>query len=338
MIAGGRYLSSDDPMRVFAAGSAAELEVAITWRSGKRSVIKDAKPNYVYEIDESAGTAVQSLESKVQGPGVGASERRSVGVSERGIAAGTNSEDHAPRSTLHAPSAPPLFEDISSRLKHIHVDVPFDDFARQPLLPHKLSTLGPGGWATLAEKPERLFEVTREVESMGLKVVAQYALFGQWDFLNIIEAPDEGTMARAAVTLAARGTMRSTTLSLREKEFVEAARSLGASNSRIYNLLFLTQDDDPSSVLRIEPSFRIQYGTAMSADHVEERSAEAAEVIVYLLGQAAAEDTTVGYAEICGTPAQAQRRDPPEAVFEFIRDDRGAWRLVDKDRVLDPSA
>jgi uncharacterized protein with GYD domain len=75
-----------------------------------------------------------------------------------------------------------------------------------------LSTLGPGGWATLRENPERLHEVTREVESMGLKVVAQYALFGQWDFLNIIEAPDEGTMAKAAVTLAARGTMRSTTL------------------------------------------------------------------------------------------------------------------------------
>ena len=38
-----------------------------------------------------------------------------------------------------------------------------------------------------------------------LKVVAQYGLLGQWDFLNIIEAPDEATLARAAVTLAARG-------------------------------------------------------------------------------------------------------------------------------------
>jgi uncharacterized protein with GYD domain len=75
-----------------------------------------------------------------------------------------------------------------------------------------LSTLGPGGWATLREKPERLHEVTREVESMGLKVIAQYALLGQWDFLNIIEAPDEKAMARAAVMLAARGTMRTTTL------------------------------------------------------------------------------------------------------------------------------
>jgi uncharacterized protein with GYD domain len=75
-----------------------------------------------------------------------------------------------------------------------------------------LSTLGPGGWATLREKPDRLYEVTREVESMGLKVLGQYALMGQWDFLNIIEAPDEATMARAAVALASRGTMRTTTM------------------------------------------------------------------------------------------------------------------------------
>jgi len=75
-----------------------------------------------------------------------------------------------------------------------------------------LSTLGPGGWATLRENPERLRKVTEEVESMGLTVIAQYALMGQWDFLNIIEAPDEATMAKAAVALAARGTMRTTTM------------------------------------------------------------------------------------------------------------------------------
>jgi uncharacterized protein with GYD domain len=74
-----------------------------------------------------------------------------------------------------------------------------------------LTTLGPDGWATVRENPERIREVTREVESMGLRVVVQYALMGQYDFLNVIEAPDEATMARAAITLAARGTMRTTT-------------------------------------------------------------------------------------------------------------------------------
>lgn len=75
-----------------------------------------------------------------------------------------------------------------------------------------LSTIGPDGWATIREKPERIRAVTKEVESLGLRVIAQYALMGQYDFVNIIEAPDEATMARAAVMLASRGTMRSTTM------------------------------------------------------------------------------------------------------------------------------
>jgi uncharacterized protein with GYD domain len=81
-----------------------------------------------------------------------------------------------------------------------------------------LSTIGPDGWATIREKPDRIRGVTAEVEALGLKVIAQYALMGQYDFVNIIEAPDEATMARAAVMLAARGTMRSTTLQALEVE------------------------------------------------------------------------------------------------------------------------
>jgi uncharacterized protein with GYD domain len=75
-----------------------------------------------------------------------------------------------------------------------------------------LTTLGPDGWATVREHPERIQEVTTEVEAMGLQVVAQYGLLGQWDFLNIIEAPDEAAMANAAIALSARGTMRTMTL------------------------------------------------------------------------------------------------------------------------------
>ena len=75
-----------------------------------------------------------------------------------------------------------------------------------------LSTIGPDGWATIREKPERIRGVTEEVEAMGLTVIAQYAVMGQYDFVNIIDAPDEATMARAAVMLAARGTMRTTTM------------------------------------------------------------------------------------------------------------------------------
>lgn len=88
-----------------------------------------------------------------------------------------------------------------------------------------LSTLGPDGWATLREHPERMLEVNREVEQMGLRIVAQYALLGEFDFLNIIEAPDEQAMARAAVMLAARGTLRTRTLqAIPAEEFVESLK------------------------------------------------------------------------------------------------------------------
>jgi uncharacterized protein with GYD domain len=75
-----------------------------------------------------------------------------------------------------------------------------------------LSTVGPNGAATLREHPERLRQVNAEVQAMGGRVIAQYALLGQWDFLNIIEAPDEIVMARIATMLSARGTMKTRTL------------------------------------------------------------------------------------------------------------------------------
>jgi uncharacterized protein with GYD domain len=75
-----------------------------------------------------------------------------------------------------------------------------------------LSTLGPDGAATLRDKPDRIKAVTAEVEAMGVKVVAQYALLGDYDFLNIIEAPDERVMARVAVELGARGTLKTRTM------------------------------------------------------------------------------------------------------------------------------
>lgn len=75
-----------------------------------------------------------------------------------------------------------------------------------------LSTLGPDGSARLRDNPERLREVRAEVEAMGVRVIEQFALLGNWDFLNILEAPDEVTMARVATTLAARGTLKTLTL------------------------------------------------------------------------------------------------------------------------------
>lgn len=75
-----------------------------------------------------------------------------------------------------------------------------------------LSTLGPDGHATMRDNPNRLRQVNADVEAMGVKVLAQYALLGPYDFLNILEAPDELTMSKVATTLAARGTLKTVTL------------------------------------------------------------------------------------------------------------------------------
>jgi uncharacterized protein with GYD domain len=90
-----------------------------------------------------------------------------------------------------------------------------------------LSTLGPDGHARLRENPERLKEVNRDVEAMGVKVLEQFALLGQYDFLNILEAPDEITMARVATTLSSRGTLKTLTLSAIEVDDFIAAMGSG---------------------------------------------------------------------------------------------------------------
>ncbi|MBX3746741.1 MAG: VCBS repeat-containing protein [Verrucomicrobiae bacterium] len=111
MIAGGRYASSDDPMRVFATGSATSLEIEVRWRSGHLSRVPHAQPNRLYEIFETASLP-----------------------------------QPAP-----PPSRPlPLFTPVTPPLPHLHTDAPFDDFARQPLLPRRLSNLGPAvAWTDL---------------------------------------------------------------------------------------------------------------------------------------------------------------------------------------------
>jgi uncharacterized protein with GYD domain len=75
-----------------------------------------------------------------------------------------------------------------------------------------LSILGPEGFATVRDNPARIREVNDEVEAMGATVLHQYAVMGQWDFLTVIEAPDQTTMLRITTTLAARGTLKTHTL------------------------------------------------------------------------------------------------------------------------------
>jgi len=68
------------------------------------------------------------------------------------------------------------------------------------------------GRRALKTKPGRIKEVNREVEKMGVKILSQYALLGVYDFVNILEAPDNQTIAKVAVELGSRGTLNTTTL------------------------------------------------------------------------------------------------------------------------------
>ena len=71
-----------------------------------------------------------------------------------------------------------------------------------------LTTLTPEGVQTLKNNPARINEVNREVEQLGASVKAQWAVLGQYDFVNVVEAPDEKTMARVSLELGSRGTAR----------------------------------------------------------------------------------------------------------------------------------
>ncbi len=70
-----------------------------------------------------------------------------------------------------------------------------------------LSKLTDDGRKTLKEKPERIFEVNKELEKMGVKVLEQFAVLGPYDFVNIVEAPDNDTIFKMSVELGSRGTV-----------------------------------------------------------------------------------------------------------------------------------
>jgi len=75
-----------------------------------------------------------------------------------------------------------------------------------------ISTLTDEGRKTIKKHPERIEEVNREIENMGAKVLAQYALLGQYDFISILDAPDNEAIARISIELGSRGTVQIVTL------------------------------------------------------------------------------------------------------------------------------
>lgn len=75
-----------------------------------------------------------------------------------------------------------------------------------------LTTLTDEGRKTIKDNPGRIKEVNKEVEGMGVKILAQYAVLGPYDFVNILEAPSNEVISKVAVTLGARGTLETMTL------------------------------------------------------------------------------------------------------------------------------
>lgn len=152
VVCGGRYLSGFDPLLVHAAGSSrSPMTLQVDWRNGNRSVVHSVQPNRLYEIHETgAQSALRSAPS-------------------------------------HSPArVPPLFQDVSGRISHIHTEREYDDLARQPLLFKKMSQLGPGiGWQDVdADGDDDLLVGSGRGGSLAV-----YLNDGKGDFQKVVKGP-----------------------------------------------------------------------------------------------------------------------------------------------------
>ena len=88
-----------------------------------------------------------------------------------------------------------------------------------------LTTLTDAGRKTIQEDPERLRDINKEVEFMGVKIIDQYALLGQYDFVNILEASSNEAVAKLAIRLSAQGTYQTLTLAaITVEDLIEALK------------------------------------------------------------------------------------------------------------------
>ena len=88
-----------------------------------------------------------------------------------------------------------------------------------------LSTLTEDGRKTLKSKPERIKEVNEEVEAYGVKVLEQYAVLGPYDFVNLVEAPDNEAIFKMSVELGSRGTIQITSMpAITVEELIETLK------------------------------------------------------------------------------------------------------------------
>jgi len=88
-----------------------------------------------------------------------------------------------------------------------------------------LSTLTDEGRKTIKQKPERILEVNKEIEKMGVKVLKQFAVLGPYDFVNIVEAADTATVMKMSAEIGSRGSVQLLSLAaLPIEEFVKTLK------------------------------------------------------------------------------------------------------------------
>jgi len=88
-----------------------------------------------------------------------------------------------------------------------------------------MTNLTDEGRKTVKTNPQRIKEVNKEAESMGVKILAQYVTLGQYDFINILDAPNNETIAKVATELGSRGTLQTSTLAaLTLDEFISSLK------------------------------------------------------------------------------------------------------------------
>jgi len=87
------------------------------------------------------------------------------------------------------------------------------------------SNLTDEGRKTVKSNPDRIKEVNKEVEAYGIRLVAQYVVLGQYDFINVLEAPNHQTIAKLSTELGSRGTIQTSTMAaMTLDDFINALR------------------------------------------------------------------------------------------------------------------
>lgn len=88
-----------------------------------------------------------------------------------------------------------------------------------------LTTLTDDGRKTIKQNPERIKEVNKEVEGMGAKILAQYAVLGPYDFINVLDAPSNEVITKVAIELGSRGTLQTLTMTAMSlDDFIKGVR------------------------------------------------------------------------------------------------------------------